>query len=86
MNRVVEKIQTITSRGQITLPIAWRRRVNAGQIVLRVKDDMVEIIPVRLQKQESSDYTVFDALRDNKGKGIKAKSLIRLIEKIDSRA
>jgi len=38
--------------------------------------------PLDLGKLESNkEYTVFDAIRDNKGRGIKAKDLIKILEK-----
>jgi hypothetical protein len=33
------------------------------------------------EKEDVSDYTVFDALRDNAGKGLKAKDLVKLLKK-----
>lgn len=30
---------------------------------------------------KKNEYTVFDAIRDNKGKGIKVKDLIKILEK-----
>jgi len=32
---------------------------------------------------EDQEYTVFDAIRDNKGKGIKAKDLVKVLKRID---
>lgn len=73
-------IQKATSRGQITLPIAWRRRVGVRNFVVRTLPDRLEIRPVRLQA-ETHEFTVFDAIRDNKGKGIKAADLVRILNK-----
>lgn len=80
----MQKIQTITSKGQITLPIAWRRKVGASQIMLETKGDRIEIAPARLSAKESGEYTVFDALRDNKGRGLKAKDLVQMLRRIDA--
>lgn len=82
MSAIKEKIQKITSRGQITLPVSWRRKVNTNTIVVRTKGDVVEITPARLEKN-SGEYTVFDAIRDNEGKGIKATDLVKILKKID---
>ncbi len=79
-----EKIQRITSKGQITLPIAWRRRMGTNSIVVRAKGDMLEISPLRTLDDEDEHWvTVFDAVRDNKGKGIPVSKLIATLEKID---
>src|SRR3989338_7174358 len=81
----MQKIQTITSKGQITLPIAWRRRIGARHIILETKGDRIEILPARLSQKESGEYTVLDALRDNTGGGIGEKRIHPLVQAIDSR-
>ncbi len=78
----VQKIQKVTSKGQITLPVSWRRATGANMITLSVKGDRIEIAPTRLH--EGNQYTVFDAIRDNKGKGIKAADLVKILRKIDA--
>ena len=78
----LQKIQRVTSKGQITLPVSWRRATGASMITLVTKGDYIEILPARLR--EAGEYTVFDALRDNKGKGIKAIDLIKILKKIDA--
>jgi len=77
------KIQKITSKGQITVPVAWRRRVKTNAIVLKTKGDTIEISPARLARAGENEYTVFDALRDNKGKGLRASDLIKILKRID---
>ena len=62
-----QKIQKVTSKGQITLPVAWRKATGTNTITLTVKGSRILIAPARLQ--EENEYTVFDAIRDNKGKG-----------------
>ena len=79
----IEKIITVTSKGQITLPVSWRKSSQAKQILLEVKGEKIEITPINLINRSNSEYTVFDAIRDNRGKGLKAKDLIRILKKID---
>ncbi|MDP2668543.1 MAG: AbrB/MazE/SpoVT family DNA-binding domain-containing protein [bacterium] len=76
----VQKIQKVTSKGQITLPISWRRATGANMITLTVKGNRIEIAPTQLH--EGNQYTVFDAIRDNKGKGIKVADLVKILGKI----
>lgn len=77
-----EKIQRITSQGQITLPITWRKKFQVNQIILREKGNKLEIEALDLSKfQKDSEYTVFDAIRDNKGSGIKAQDLLKILPK-----
>lgn len=79
------RIQNITSKGQITLPVVWRRKTKAEQIILRVKGDILEIAPAEIPiRGKEKEYTVFDALRDNKGKGLKAADLSALLKKMNS--
>lgn len=83
MNITAEKIQKITSKGQITLPILWRNKFKTNQILLKTKGDAIEITPARIEFLRPAEYTVFDAIRDNKGKGLKAADLLKLLRKID---
>ena len=76
-----EKIQRVTSKGQITLPAFWRKEFGTNQVVVTRKGGKVEISPVHLSRE--GEYTVFDAIRDNKGKGIKAKDLVKMLDKIN---
>ncbi len=76
-----ERIQKITSKGQITLPIAWRNKSKTNSILVTQKGDSLIISPARLEKH-TDEYTVFDAIRDNNGKGIKATELVKMLKKI----
>ena len=79
------RIQNITSKGQITLPVVWRRKTKAEQIILRARGDILEIVPAEIPiRGGQKEYTVFDALRDNKGKGLKASDLLTLLKKMNS--
>ena len=51
-------------------------------ITLDVKGTRIEIAPVQLR--DENQYTVFDAIRDNKGRGIKAADLMKILAKIDA--
>ena len=44
----------------------------------------MEIRPLDLAKLESqNDYTVFDAIRDNQGRGLEANDLIKILKNIN---
>lgn len=83
-----QKIQKITSKGQITLPIRWRRDTGASNILVQIKGDKLEIAPARMAsaRKQEKEYTVFDAIRDNKGKGIKATDLVKILKKLNRAA
>lgn len=80
--KIVQKIQKVTERGQITLPVAWRRAVHAEYISVDSKGESIVISPVRHIKKGADEYTVFDAIRDNKGKGLRADQLQKILKKI----
>ena len=85
MKQTTERLQKITSKGQVTLPIAWRNMVKTNSIVVTQKGDTLHISPARLEKEGSTsslEYTVFDALRDNNGKGVKATELVKMLKKL----
>lgn len=83
-NTTLEKVQKVTSQGQITLPIAWRRKFKNNQVIMRSKGDILEVSPLNLSIcDDNAEYTVFDAIRDNKGKGIKSQDLLKILQKID---
>ena len=78
-----EKIQRVTERGQITLPVAWRRKVGTQNIIVRTKGDVLEISPFITEDERDEQWvTIFDAMRDNKGKGIPAEKMIATLERI----
>ena len=71
-----------TTKGQITLPARWRRNFSGSQYIIRTKKNSLEILPLDLKKISfQGEYTVFDAIRDNKGKGLKAKDLVKILKK-----
>lgn len=78
MNTIVKA----TTKGQITIPAKWRKRFNTDRFLVNIKDTHLEIKPINLDNiNEKQEYTVFDAIRDNKGKGIKAKDLLKVLKK-----
>ena len=83
MKAKIVRIQRVTDKGQITLPVAWRNLTRTDAVIVETKGDAIKITPVRLEKQQSHEYTVFDALQHNQGKGLTANSLLKLLEKID---
>lgn len=83
MNIVTEKIQKITSKGQITLPVLWRNKFKTNQILLKTKNNIIEITPVEIKFLKNLEYTVFDAIRDNNGRGLKADDLLKILKKIN---
>jgi bifunctional DNA-binding transcriptional regulator/antitoxin component of YhaV-PrlF toxin-antitoxin module len=72
-----------TSKGQITIPVAWRNKFNTNQFVATISDNKLELEPLLLDDySQAKDYTVFDAIRDNQGKGIKAGDLVKILKQL----
>lgn len=70
-----------TTKGQITLPASWRKNFDTDRFLVKQTDEKLVISPIDIDKLESqSEYTVFDAIRDNQGKGVKAKDLARILK------
>jgi len=73
-----------TTKGQITLPVKWRKNFSTNQFVIVEKGDRLEVAPLDLEQiKKEKYYTVFDALRDNQGRGIKAKDLLAILKKMN---
>lgn len=75
-------IQKTTSKGQITLPKAWRGQFKTSHFSLKWQNDNLTVKPVDLESLEN-ETVIFSADRDNNGKGIPFKELIRILKRID---
>ena len=72
-----------TSKGQITLPASWRRHFSTNHYLAKDKGGKLEISPFNIKSlEEKQEYTVFDAIRDNQGRGVKAKDLLKILRKL----
>ncbi|MEA3450105.1 MAG: AbrB/MazE/SpoVT family DNA-binding domain-containing protein [Patescibacteria group bacterium] len=71
-----------TTKGQITIPAKWRKKFNTNQFIATLKENSLEIKPLIIKEErKTEEFTVFDAIRDNKGRGIKAKNLVNALKK-----
>ncbi len=71
-----------TAKGQITIPAKWRKKFNTNQFIATLEEDKLEIKPLIINEEKASkEFTVFDAIRDNHGRGIKAKDLVSILKK-----
>jgi bifunctional DNA-binding transcriptional regulator/antitoxin component of YhaV-PrlF toxin-antitoxin module len=76
-------ITKATSTGQITLPKKWREQFKTDQYILHADDFKLEIAPVDEEELEwLGAETIFNADRDNNGKGIEAGEFIRMLRNI----
>lgn len=75
------KIIKSTSKGQITIPKKWRSQFETNNYTLEVKKEEIIIKPININ-QLGNETVIFDADRDNNGKGISPDEMIRLLKKV----
>lgn len=76
------KIAKSTERGQLTLPKEWRDHFPTNSFIVEMHDDRLIITPLNLEKADNEEI-LFDADRDNNGKGVSAEDMIAMIRKIN---
>lgn len=77
---MTSKILKSTPRGQITLPKKWREHAGTDHYVLHMEDNKLVIVPFHVDN--TAEEIVFDADRDNHGKGVTPEEMIRMLKKI----
>lgn len=75
-------VQKTTSKGQITLPKHWRDRFKTTHFAVLAQANFLVIRPLSLD-DEDNYITVFDAKRDNRGKGISAAKLLKILKSVN---
>ena len=81
----IKTIQKATSRGQITLPVAWRKKFNTNQFLMEAEESFLKIVPIDTDDLDGYEV-VFDADRDNNGEDVLAEEIINMIDKIDGQS
>lgn len=76
------RIVKATVKGQVTLPKSWRDQFRTDNYMMIVKKEKLEIKPVELT--DIDEEVIFDADRDNDGKGIPFEEMIRILEKLQN--
>jgi len=88
------KVVTATSKGQITLPKSWRSQYNTSQFIVSESENGLFIKPLDLGEidnleeyeniENNENYEViFNAKRDNNGKGIPSSDLIKMLQELN---
>lgn len=75
------KIVTSTERGQITLPKQWRSHFSTDHYRMEMHEDRLVILPFDLESPADEEI-LFDAERDNDGKGVPLEDMIRMLKKL----
>ena len=78
----VKVIEKTTTKGQITLPKFWRDLFETQHFLILPEENQLVIRPLILD-DDSGYATVFNAERDNKGKGISAKKILKILKEVD---
>jgi len=71
-------IRKMNTKGQVTLPSKWRDKIGTDTVLLEEKDNTLVVRPAEVIVGEE---VLFDAVRDNKGKGIPIDDLAKALEK-----
>ncbi|OHA53771.1 MAG: hypothetical protein A2Z62_01445 [Candidatus Terrybacteria bacterium RIFCSPLOWO2_02_42_20] len=78
-----------TTKGQITLPSSWRKQFNTDRFIATCDNNTIKIQPLEIEdfikKDVQKERVVFNSARDNKGKGVDAKVLIKILKKLDAK-
>lgn len=77
------KIVKTTSKGQVTLPKIWRDKFNTGDFLMQIDVNSITIKPINLARLQEEEEVIFDADRDNNGKGVSPDEIIRMLKKIN---
>lgn len=75
------RIVRATPKGQITLPKEWRDLFKSDNFLIQMDSIQMVIKPVDLDAM-AMEEVVFDADRDNEGKGVSVDEMIRLLKKV----
>ncbi|MBP7114451.1 MAG: AbrB/MazE/SpoVT family DNA-binding domain-containing protein [Candidatus Peribacteraceae bacterium] len=75
------KILKSTERGQITLPKEWRDAFRTNSYIASLHKNTLVIAPLQLDSEEDEEV-IFNADRDNDGKGISLDSMIKMLTNI----
>ncbi|MBI4120140.1 MAG: hypothetical protein HY454_01610 [Parcubacteria group bacterium] len=79
----IRTITKATTRGQITIPKAWRDSFQTNNYLLQTSDSKLEITPVDEEELEwLGAEVIFNAGRDNNGKGIEINKFIKILESL----
>lgn len=76
------KIVKSSSKGQITLPIEWRNQFKTNNYILEMNGMQITVTPLDINKLK--EEVIFDADRDNKGKGISVDEMIDMLKNIQN--
>ncbi len=75
------KVTRSTVRGQITLPKRWRTQAGTDLFLMEMTDSSILIKPMKVNTVKK-EQILFDADRDNDGKGVSPDEMIAVLKRI----
>lgn len=85
---MAKKVVKSTSKGQITLPKTWRSQFDTDTFILDVRGERLIITALDLTEEEEieekGEEVLWDAKRDNNGKGLDIEEAIAILEKLQN--
>jgi bifunctional DNA-binding transcriptional regulator/antitoxin component of YhaV-PrlF toxin-antitoxin module len=75
------KVVKSTSKGQITLPKQWRKLFQTDVFIVEMEQDKLTVKPLSID-DIAEEEILFDADKDNEGKGVSPDEMITLLEKL----
>lgn len=76
----ISKIVKATSKGQITLPMHFRKKYKTDNYILEIEEKRILITPFYIE--DAREEIIFDADRDNEGEGVPVEKMIRMLKQI----
>jgi len=61
MEKSIRKVHKVTAKGQITLPIFWRKKFEIDQVIVETKENKIEITPFVFSADKTNALTEFNA-------------------------
>lgn len=78
MNTKTSIVRKMNTKGQVTLPSSWRTKIGTDTVVV---EDLGSSLVIRPAEVITGEEVLFDAVRDNNGKGILAEDFIKALKK-----
>lgn len=75
------KVAKCTTKGQITLPMEWRKKFETENFLIEMHKEKIIVKPIKLQEL-TSEEVIFDADRDNDGKGVTPDQMIKMLKEL----
>ena len=75
------KVAKSTQRGQVTLPKKWRSNFQTNCFTMEMHEDKLIIKPLNIESARDEEV-LFDAARDNDGKGVSPDDIITALQEI----